>query len=414
MEKDEPYHKQTPPLKVLQLCHKMPYPPTDGGSLAIYMTAIGLQKSGINLQTLAINPSRQPVNIEEIPNKFRADTKFSFVNVDTRIKPIAAFINLLTKESYFISRFRSQGYEKKLTQVLSKNDFDIVQLEHLYMCLYIQVIRKHSKAKIVLRTQNVEFQVWNRYIKKIKNPLKKKFLAIAARRLQHFERTAPGLTDGVIAITREDGATYKDSTKNIPIAQVPVSFDFDQLTGYDFKAQFIDFPKLYHLGAMNWRPNEEAIEWFLKDIYPAIHENIPNLPIYLAGKYMPERFLQKANKSLHVEGFVTDALKFQEDKAILIVPLLSGSGIRAKIIEGMALGKTIISTRLGAQGIDYEAEKHLLIADSPEEFVSQLKKCIQSKELCENIGRNARELAKKEYHPLECANKMIAFYIKIL
>lgn len=108
-----------------------------------------------------------------------------------------------------------------------------------------------------------------------------------------------------------------------------------------------------------------------------------------------------------------DAFEFQEDNAIMIVPLLSGSGIRAKIIEGMAMGKTIISTSVGAQGIDYTNNENILIADSPEEFVTQLEKCVNSKQLCRKIGNNAMNFAMEKFRVKSCAKKMIDFYVKL-
>jgi glycosyltransferase involved in cell wall biosynthesis len=129
---------------------------------------------------------------------------------------------------------------------------------------------------------------------------------------------------------------------------------------------------------------------------------------------MPWFLFQKSNGNLIIEGEVEDAVKYQEDKAIMFVPLLTGSGIRAKIIEGMSMGKTIISTLVGAQGIAYTNNENILIADTPEEFVTQFEKCVYSEQLCRKIGSNAKKFAIEKFNAKSCAKMMIDFYNKLV
>jgi glycosyltransferase involved in cell wall biosynthesis len=112
-------------------------------------------------------------------------------------------------------------------------------------------------------------------------------------------------------------------------------------------------------------------------------------------------------------GEVEDAAAFMYSKAILIVPLFSGSGIRIKIIEGMATGKPVISTTVGAEGIQYTRDKNIFIADTPDEFVRCISTCIENKAMCETIGRNARDLIFTEYNRDLIISKLLGFYQKI-
>ncbi|MCD4732562.1 MAG: glycosyltransferase family 4 protein, partial [Bacteroidales bacterium] len=331
---------------------------------------------------IAINPSREWVDEDVLPAEFRERTKFRSVSVDTRIKPFKAFFNLLGNQSYFIQRFYSRDFREKLIEIFQNETYDIIQLEHLYLCIYIDTIRKHTNAKIVLRPQNVEFEVWEGYLKNMTNPFKRIYIQVATKRLKKFEATIVSEVDGIIAITPKDADVFKRYTDKVPVIDIPVSFNYQLLESCDFEKQYTKFPSVYHLGSMDWRPNEEAVSWFLKKIYPQLIKEIPEIKIYLAGKKMQPYFKKQSNNNLLVEGMVENALVYQEDKAILIVPLLSGSGIRAKIIEGMALGKTIISTSTGAQGINCINEKNILIADTPDEFVHQIKRCVESEQFC--------------------------------
>jgi len=397
-------------MKVLLLAHKIPYTPLDGGSIAIYNTSLGLIENGIEVEMLAVNPSRERVNEDVLPEEYKARTNFCSVSVKTNINPLKAFVNLFKKSSYFVERFNSKVFTNVLIKKITSKEFDIIQLEHLYMCLYIETIRKFSKAKIVLRTQNVEHEIWEGYLRNTPNSLKKKILKIATIRLKQFEISAISKTDGIIAITPKDANLFKQYNLSVPVISVPVSFRFEMLNGYDFDNQYETFPGIYHLGSMDWRPNEEAINWFIEDVFPMAVERIPDIKIYLAGKKMPQYLLEKSNENLFIEGTIEDAIKFQEDKAIMLVPLLSGSGIRAKIVEGMALGKTIISTSVGAMGIAYTDNENILIADSPEEFVLQIEKCIKSKQFCRKIGNNAKSFAMEKFRVSSCAKTMIDFY----
>ena len=130
-----------------------------------------------------------------------------------------------------------------------------------------------------------------------------------------------------------------------------------------------DIPELFHIGSMNWLPNIEGIEWFIENVWPLIIEQYPSITFTIAGRNIPNQFYAKNIKNFKVEGEVPDAKQFMLSKDIMIVPLLSGSGIRIKIIEGMALGKTIITTSIGAEGLDINDGVNILIANTPQEFL---------------------------------------------
>jgi len=129
---------------------------------------------------------------------------------------------------------------------------------------------------------------------------------------------------------------------------------------------------------------------------------------------MPQWLLNLRLDNVAVLGEVDDAKKFILSKGVMIVPLFSGSGIRIKIIEGMALGKAVISTTIGAEGINYTNEKHILIANNPEEFLEVIEKCVQDKAFCEQLGKNARNLIEQDYNLKSTTQKLESFYNRIL
>ena len=165
---------------------------------------------------------------------------------------------------------------------------------------------------------------------------------------------------------------------------------------------------------MNWIPNAAGIRWFLQNVWPDVHKQFPNLKYYLAEREMPDWMRHLSLPNVVVVGEVTDASVFLASKAIMIVPLFSGSGIRIKIIEGMAAGKTIISTSLGAEGIRYTNHENILIANAPCEFFEMISICVANKPLFAKIGKQARTLIETYYLPQNLIQNLLAFYQQLL
>jgi glycosyltransferase involved in cell wall biosynthesis len=161
---------------------------------------------------------------------------------------------------------------------------------------------------------------------------------------------------------------------------------------------------------MDWMPNQEAIKWFLADVWPKVSDAYPNLMLHLAGRHMPEWIINSNFHNVIVEGEINNVREYMASKDIMIVPLISGSGMRVKIVEGMAFGKVIISTSIGAEGIQYLHEKDILIANTPEEYSTMVGKCMSDNKLYNDIGNNARILAREKYDNKVIAGKLISFY----
>lgn len=401
-------------MKVLQICHKMPFPLHDGGAYSIYHTALGLIYHKADLTVLAINTPKSWVDEQEIPADFRENTGFRSSTVDTRFKLHKAFLNLFSTKSYFVERFFSRQFNACLIDILKSKTFNIIQLEHTYLCLYLDTIRKHSDAVVMLRPQNVEHQVWQRILSNKLNPFKKLYLRIANNRLRKFEIAMAAGVDGIIAISPHDTDSFRKFAPATPVIFVPPGFNFSYAGEYDLDKQFITFPVFYSLASMDWLPNIQGIQWFIDEVIPEVIAEYPEFVFRIAGKNMPGWIYRLQSPHLVVDGEVKDSLKYHEDKSVMIVPLFAGGGLRIKIMEGMALGKTIISTTLGAEGIPYTDGEDILISDTREMFVSQIKKCMNSVELCRKISHQARTLAADNFNYTLNAEKMMNFYSYVI
>jgi glycosyltransferase involved in cell wall biosynthesis len=171
---------------------------------------------------------------------------------------------------------------------------------------------------------------------------------------------------------------------------------------------------LFTIGSMNWMPNEEGVKWFLDKVWPDVHRQFPDLKYFLAGRAMPEWMKQLRLPNVEVLGEVEDAHDFIQRHSVMLVPLFSGSGIRIKIIEGMALGKAIISTSLGAEGIAYVNGENILIANAPCEFFDMISLCIEDPSRRRKIGHNARTLIETEYDRDAITHRLISFYQQLM
>ena len=396
-------------MRILLLCNKPPYPASEGGPMAMNSIITGLLEAGHQVKVLAINSEKYNVKESDIPEEYKQKTGIELIDVDLTVKPLNAFLNLFTRKSYHAERFISEDFKKRLAEVLDKEQFDVVQLEVLFMAPYVETIRRHSKAMIVLRAHNVEHKIWERIAKDTKSPLKRWYINHLAKTLKEFELNALETVDGVAAITRKDAAFFRKYCSK-PVIDIPFGVYPEQ---FDPKYEIEGKPKFYHIGSMNWMPNEEGIRWFVDEVLPKTVEKVPDFVYHLAGRSMPEWLTSMKNPHVDVVGEVPDAKEFVTNHDIAIVPLLSGSGIRIKIIESMALGKTVITTRVGAEGILYDEEVNIIIAENKAKMVEAIRSLNENPETAVRIGQAARKLVEETYDNRKIIARLLMFYEQI-
>ena len=396
-------------MNILMLCNKSPYPPSEGGPMAMNSIVNGLIEAGHKVKILAVNSEKYHIKEEDIPVSYKEKTNIEFVDINLSIKPIEALKNLFSDKSYHVERFISEDFKQKLIEILNKDKYDIVQLEMIYMAPYIETIRSHSDALIVLRAHNVEHLIWDRIAKKTNFPLKKWYLKHLVRTLKEYELNAINKVDGIAAITYRDAAFFRGETA-IPVIDIPFGVNPEEFTPcYEINER----PTLYHIGSMNWMPNTEGIKWFLKNVWSKLHEREPDIQLNLAGRHTPKWMKKLKMKNVNVHGEVPDAKEFIKDNDIAIVPLLSGSGIRIKIIESLAMGKTVITTTIGAEGIQYSEYNNIIIADTPTKIVETICRITKDPEEIRRIGRNARKLIEDLYDNKKIIDRLLIFYDEI-
>ena len=395
-------------LKVLQFCNKPPYPPKDGGSIGMHNVSQAFLDRGFYLTILSVNSEKHFVDVSRLPEKYIKATKFQAIEVDLSVKIFPAFVNLFySKKSYNISRFYNDKMAEELIHILKRNSFDIIQLESVFLKDYIPIIRKYSDAKLVLRAPNVEFIIWQRLAEIERNIIKKFYLNILTKRLKKEELDTFKDVDAIYTVTERDMNIIKSFGFEKPIAFIPTGIDVTK--NLDTSEVDVEYPSIFHLGALDWMPNQEAVKWLLDNVWPKLHKNFPELKFYIAGRRPPKWLLDIKIDGVEVVGEVDDAAKFMKSKAIMPVPLFSGSGMRVKIIEAMMLKKAVVSTSIGIEGIIHKVGEDVLIANNAEEFVDRIGLLIEDSEKYNNICDSAKENIEQNYSNEVLSKKLGVF-----
>jgi len=393
-------------MNILMLCNKSPYPPSEGGPMAMNSLVTGLLEAGHTVKVMALNSNKYHVDLESIPQDYRDKTGIEFVDVNLSVSISEAFKNLFSDESYHVKRFISQQFKDRLAEVLDKEKFDIVQLEMIYMAPYIDTIRAHSDAVIVLRAHNVEHLIWNRIAKKTVFFAKRWYINHLVRTLKKYEMSVLDRVDGIAAITPNDALFFRRVTAT-PVIDLPFGVNINK---FHPVFEVGDAPTFYHIGSMDWMPNQEGIKWLLNNVWSDVLKRVPDAKLYLAGRNMPKWLTGTKKKNVIVVGEVPDAHEFVNGNNVAIVPLFSGSGMRIKIIESMALGKTVITTTVGAEGIQYSEMDDIIIADNEPKMIENICRLYKHPEEAEAIGLNARRLIEEIYDNKKIINRLGIFY----
>lgn len=395
-------------MRILQLCNKFPWPLKDGAAIASTYLARALADLGSDVTLLAMNTSKHWFDTSMLPTDFGHYSDIHTVYVDNRIRPVDAFFNLFTDKSYHVERFADEEFAQKLSQILQEQQFDVIQLESLYLTPFIPVIRKYSSALIALRAHNVEHEIWER-VAGNSNPLKKWYLQKITPRLKQYEVEHLNDYDLVIGISERDMAQFRQLGLKKPTAVTPIGLDCR-----DYEADFSSFRQplsLSFIGSLDWMPNLEGLKWFLEEVWtPVLAPSFPELTFHVAGRTAPRWLQQLKVERVVFHGEVPSSPDFLNRHSIMVVPLLSGGGMRAKILEGMACGKVVLSTSVGMEGIDARHRKECLLADTPQSFSDAIRWCYTQGGGLENMGRKARTFCCEHYDNREVGKRLLETY----
>lgn len=391
-------------MKILQLCPKVPWPPDDGGRVAMRVLALSLQRAGADVRTLCLNPRKHHVEPSSLPDEAR-DLRLEAVDVDTSVTLAGALTSLVTGTSYNVDRFLSEAFRRRLVEVVHEVRPDVVLLESLFMVPYVPALRATTRARLVLRSVNVEHEIWQGLARGARHLGRRLYLQHLARRLRQYEVATLNDVDAIVPVAQEDADCYRRLGAAGPIHVAPVGID---AAGYPDRSGQGDPLTLTFLGSLDWTPNLEAVDWFLGNVWPLVREAIPQARLHLGGSNAPSDLTGRLRcEGVRFLGRVPDAREFISSGTAMVVPLLSGGGIRVKILEAMALGIPVISTRLGATGLGVSDGKQLLLADDADSFARACVTLLSDRDRAATIGRTGRVHVSRAFDTDEIGRRLV-------
>lgn len=387
-------------MKVLQVCKKSPTPQRDGESIAIHQITKALIAQGNTVDVFAMLTTKHP----SYDSKSELEgVNYEYLAIDTAIHLKDGLFSIFGSIPYIVKRFESNAFESALIKKLQATEYDVIIFEGIFLSLYLDTIKNYSSAKLVLRAHNIENQIWKRQAKLEVNYLKKAFLNLVMnRQFEKFELQMIQKYNGILSISPLDNQYFvKNEVKKTLIT--PVCMDVAE------KSSLPEGFQVGFLGGMDWAPNLQGVIWFVEEVWLNFVKTHPEARFNLAGRNFPKDLKSLQYPGLKIHGEIEDAEQFIKRQSLIIAPIFSGSGMRVKIIEAMSYGKCVLSTSMGAEGIQYEDKVNILIADSAAAQLEILNSLFCERAALRSIGEQAVQLVEKEYSLKEHAKKMHVF-----
>jgi glycosyltransferase involved in cell wall biosynthesis len=311
---------------------------------------------------------------------------------------------IVTSKPDMALRLASDEYAHKLARCLAREAFDVVHVEGIEMAPYIDTVRRAgTRPLIVFDDHNCEYLLQKRaFFTDLRIPARwpgAAYSFVQWLRLRRYEAQACRRADRVVAVSEADAAALHRLVSGVQVTVAP--------NGIDTRAYRPEIPnpkpqgqscELVFTGTMDFRPNVDAVLWFAQEVLPRVRAQVPDVRFLAVGQ-RPHRRLDvlRGDPAVTMTGFVEDTRPYITDAAVYVVPLRMGGGTRFKILEAMAMGKPVVSTRLGAEGFPVTHGQELLLADEPEEFAAAVVLLLNSLESREALGRAGRAFVEEGY-----------------
>jgi glycosyltransferase involved in cell wall biosynthesis len=291
---------------------------------------------------------------------------------------------------YAVSRFESVHVQERLNAWFGKQLFDVA------VCDFLDTAVNCPSAlaiPTVLFQHNVESEIWRRHALTGRNFVRKFVYRVEFEKMLNYERDAVRRFHHIVAVSEHDRRLMSEWTDSARITVVPTGVDLQQYR--PGIASAVSEPLVLFVGAMDWEPNIDAVEYFCRDIWPAIQAQVPAARFCIAGRDPVRRVRRLASSSIEVTGVVPSVVDHLRQSTVVVVPLRVGGGTRLKIYEAMAAGKAVVSTTVGAEGLDVHHDQDILLADDPGAFATAVTVLLQDDDLRRRYERAAAALAAR-------------------
>jgi len=305
---------------------------------------------------------------------------------------------------------RRADFQAQIDQQLAEQSYDVVQVEFANMASY-RFTRQQKKPLLVLDEHNIEYDLQRRTAGSADGASRKLYNSLNWRKLGWEEKAAWRRFDGVLLTSQRDAGLLSGVSPTTTTAVIPNGVNVEQFQPSSFDTAP---DQLLFFGANNYFPNHDALLYFIDEILPKVVAARPNVKLSIVGPGAQPALLARQSRHVEVVGFVDDVMPHLERASAVVVPLRIGGGTRLKIVEAMAKSKAIVSTRIGAEGLDVSHEHDVLLADSPDDFAQQILRVLADPKLAQKLGQNARTLAEERYAWTAVVRQLVQFYEQLL
>ena len=394
-------------MKILLILPRVPYPAKDGGAIVMYHTLRELHNAGHHVDVFALNTRKHHQELAPLRNVCSSITA---VDIDTTVTPLKLMKGLFTRYlpksfgikvriPYWLLRFSDDTALQKVRKTFEEGaPYDVILCETLFTACYGLALRGQNNTEhrtpVVLRAHNVENQI-QELLSHAPNRgfFERLYRARLAKQTYAYETFVAQHVDGVAAISDVDATFFRDHAAKKLTETISPGIDLPDLNEMN-----VDCNALCILGSLDWEPNVEGIQWFVANVFPLILQARPQTTLHIAGRKPTGSVTQLHDgHSIFVYGEIEDALEFRRSKAVSLVPLISGSGIRIKILESLAASCAVITTSKGCEAIDVTHGRELSIVDEPEAFASACLKLLHYPLEASRMGAAGRTFVAEHF-----------------
>ncbi len=286
--------------------------------------------------------------------------------------------------------FDDAGIRRRLNSLIAGGNFDALVCDFIYPAGLIDWSLPCPK---ILFTHNVEADLWKQQFAAANHPVKRFLYWKEWRALGEAEREYARQADFVITVSEQNRDYFSRYAHPERVSTIATGVDIEAFRPSDAPVA----NSMVFTGSMDWMPNQDGILYFAAEILPHIRLEIPDADLWIVGRYPGREIQALASHRVHVTGRVEDIRPYLRESPVYIVPLRHGSGTRLKIFEAMAMGKAVVSTTLGAEGLPVTHGKNILIADHPREFAGAVVRVLRDPELAAGLGGAARALVEQHF-----------------
>lgn len=388
---------------ILVVAPYLPLPADFGGALRIYHLVRNLAADHrVTLLAPAAEADRACLpEMMEICDVTLVPARSTARQPAGRRKRVAQLQSLASGRSILESAAYSSQMQAVLDRLLKTRPFDLIQFEFPEAALY----EVPAGIPTVFDAHNVEHELLARVARTSPGFMKQMFNQSESRKLRRMERQIWDRATVCVATSERDAATLRQLTST-PVDVVPNGVDLDN---FSIQSPESGIPgEIVFTGAMRHQPNADGAVWFARAVLPTLRYQQENLHFSIVGADPPAEVVELASDAISVTGRVDDVRPYLQAAQVVVVPLHAGGGTRLKILEALASGRPVVSTSVGAEGLDVLPDEHLLIADSAEAFARAVATLLEDQELAAQLAFNGRALVESRYGWPEITQRLVA------